>query len=263
MNSEEIIPYLVKWTNDNSGFLSLLLFIIPLLGSVIFWLLNKISQKKEKNIINKEITQNYLNHLKEFEEYINRLKNKYEYIKIPNTREFHKNLFPNAINGDFNYNNDLIDKTKYLIYQILNTNHKYNPSYKGRYEPIIDVMSSLEMNLGSEITEISFTPRDEVFVTGLYSCYGIINENYIRKIYDQEERKVIIKDNPDNYDEVAEILYLILSFTPLLNLDFLPLNKNKLLAYDAKEYKKKYKVKDQKMQVHYFPFGMVMKVRFE
>ena len=47
MSFEPAISEIIKWTNDNSGFLSLLIFIIPLLGSFLFWLLRKTYKKRE------------------------------------------------------------------------------------------------------------------------------------------------------------------------------------------------------------------------
>lgn len=105
-------------------------------------------------VANSENGQEYYDHVREFEKYIEKLEGKIENLDIQGVRRLYSVLFPNAKDGDFSISCDLIDNIKYLIFQLAETEQAYEPSYKGRYTPKIDVISSLKAGLGYDITVV-------------------------------------------------------------------------------------------------------------
>lgn len=251
--SAAAVEYLSLEVSDPSTYIGLMLILLGVLVAIG----ERFSELKVKS--SDRGGERYYHHVSEFDKYMLKLENKIDRVDFQGVRRLYAVLFPDAKSGDFSISEELIDNVRYLIFHLADTERTHDPSYRNRYHPKIDVLAGIEGGLGYEITEVDFRPRAEVFMTGLYGLFGIVDEEYIEKVYanfgDIRKYRVI-----ECYDRLATILKLVVDFSSNDDSSFIPENCQGLYSLDLKSYKKKIRRKNKDVTVSYLSFGMVHKV---
>lgn len=242
--------------------LAILAFMIPIL--MLFSAAHRSEQTKEQIRESRSTNRisNYFQHIEEFEKYMVKVEGLYKDIDFQGSRRLHKVLFPKAKNGDFRLCKDLLEKIKYLIYYLADSEQKQHKSYVGIYTPRIDVVSSIEHGLGSEIDEVSFLPRPEIFITGLYGLLGVIDKNYFEKVKSTHENKDDHEKIIECYSRAASVITNIIQFAFEEQTGLLPGSKNEIYNLDLNKYTLQKIHSERNVEVTFFPFGMVHKVNF-
>lgn len=204
---------------------------------------------------------NYFKHIEEFEKFMLKVSNAYEDVDFQGVRRLHKILFPDAKSGDFSICPKLIEKIRYLIFYLAKT-EQTDCSFKGIYSPEIDVMSSMNHGLGHDIKTVNFAPRAEVFITGLYGVFEIVDQEYVGKVVHSLENENTREDIIDCYDRLSAIVSTLFQFSMEEDSNLIPETKNDIFNLDLKNYKSNKEFIKLNVKVTFFPLGMVHKVIF-